>query len=1401
MSKATPNKTAITNLILPVKRKRIIVVFIAFLLALTAFSQKRYTPKHGDALNEPWRWTRFNELTGKGVRCISETANHNIVFGLSRGVIVYDGIEWTEQNGNNGFTDDAVTQLVFSEDNKLYAATIKGLYEFKAQKWSKIFPFGQYSFTPDIQNINFLAKLHGGGVVASIGTGHYAALLFYQNGKYEILASKETLNTIDSIDTANMHVAPKNRCLNNTFCIENIFQDSQKRFWVWESKGGKDGKIFYFKRKNGAFSFSREFTAKDGLIKGQDALFEEDNSGNIWVINRTFHKGLSIYNGHSWISTTLDGENSHLSIKRIGNTMWIGGFGVLYAFRNGKWKTYKKPQTPIPTSKIFTYNDSRGYLWVAGIKGEVVRIDENSGRWNSFKSLNFHCEDNNGNLWFIDAAGNVVVKKESKWYAYDTDDGLPDAPVKVFCTKAGLICAAGSFKSQACIAFFDGKKWKRQLFPELSWGIDYRAVFEDTDNNLWIGCCVNYFEEKGHKGGVIKITNPGKSNQKTRHFLPEKSLGITASYGIAQTADGAIWFAGSYLVKFKDNKWTQYKKQHPLNQYINTMGNTPDGALWIGSRRFGVFKLKDDEWTAYSADNGMKDNNIVSILPIDENNIWIATNNGFGRFDGTCWTSELFHNNLTLSQEEGELKNQAYGTIWINRVSRAWTRRAICDSHIDKEDVAYYSTLSYRGNKFAPDTKITVYSEKVPSSGNTFIEWEGVDAWSETPSSKLRYSYRLNNGEWSNFSKKTNITLLNIKNGDYVFEVRARDIDFNIDPSPARVSFEVLPPVWKQAWLLSLILIFLLTIFIFLYTTWTNKKKLEKLNSKLTRRGEEIERQNAVLQQQKEQILQQTINEQERNQSKIRFFTNISHEFRTPLTLITGIIDNLNEKKITKKAGYLTEQLTVVKKNASQLLHLINQLMDFRKLENKSMELSVSECDVVAFVCEVCNTFRAFAKKYHIKLKCIPDFEQLNAWLDVDKFEKVLFNLISNAIKNTPEHGRVFIKIKKAEVDDLTYLKVVVEDTGCGIPNNKLDEIFEPFHQIDSPKQKRYEGTGIGLSIVYNYIRLHHGKISVISSTNPGIKAQRGYSTQFIIHLPLEKKSYRPSEIRDTTKEPGHIDSRVYIDKNTDETLNTSYRKKLPQKRTVAHVLIVEDNTDLRHFMADILSIHFKVIEAQNGAEGFDLAVSAMPDIIVSDVMMPEMSGSEMCKKIKTDLRTSHIPVILLTALTTDENKIDGFQTGADDYITKPFNVNVLLARINNILENRTELKRKFKNTEITHPDEEQVTSTDNVFLKKLKSVLEENYNNSQFNVEELSREIGLSSRHLLHKIKTLVGMSPVEYIRVFRLQKAAQLLLGKKGSISEIAYETGFSDPGYFGKCFARHYGMSASDYVKAYR
>jgi signal transduction histidine kinase/AraC-like DNA-binding protein/ligand-binding sensor domain-containing protein len=1369
----------------------------------SAYAQRPYNPITVDPLSEPWRWRHFPELAGKGIRSITESDDGYIWFGVDKGIIRYYGIKWQTFNEDNGFLNVPVNHLCKSKDQSIYAGTDSGLYKYSANHWVRVFPAHPYTSLSKAYQINCLRALSDGSIVASIGLNMYGGLLLIRNNRITIFLPQNRIKLFKGkAPNTNFVAVPENYLFNNKFNIEELFADRQNRIWVATRNVPKPGSIFniqFLRQDSDIITYSQVFNEKNGLKQGRQTLFGQSPDNNIWMINGDYDVGVSIYNGQHWKyfqpSDHIGEDDMHTSfLKTHDGTVWIGGFGVLYSVKNGNWKIYNRPGVLIPNARTLLFEDSKGYLWIIGRQNDVYQVDYSSNIWDTYKQLNYQCQTNDGKKWFLSVDGRVVVNDQNKWYSYGTEDGLPDAPVRLYLTTKNILWVAGSHKSTATTAYFDGKKWIMQLHPALSWGVDYRAVFEDIKGNLWFGGCVNYETGTGHSGGVLRLENQLTSSQKWTHFLPQEDTRLYSSYGIGQSKNGDIWFGGSHLVKYDGKKMECPSEPNALIDYQDVLASKPRGMLWVGSRNYGIFQNDGKNWIHFGVENGLSSNTIISILPVSDNNVWVATDKDICRFDGKSWILNVFPPKMTLNREGGDLQQSPEGNLWINQCFREWKRRALKGNKISKDVYDNFQTIRYKPGTLPPQTTIKEYAKTVSHYGNTVISWSARDFWKVTPDSRLAYSYRLNGGKWSEFKEKTYETFMGLASGKYVLEVRSRDLDFNIDPNPAKVEFEVLPPIWRQSWFILLLTVFIATIALYEYRAIRRNHKLSRLNKSLSKVKIQLE-------EQKEQILEQNKREQENNQLKFKFFTSISHEFRTPLTLILGSIDKIIETnhKTDKTTG---KYLKTLYRSAQQLLRLINQLMDFRKLETESMNLKVAKGNITRFINNICETFSNLAQRYQIKLIFESKTNNLMVWFDVDKVEKIMFNLISNALKFTPDGGVIKVSLF---TDDLKssnqlYYYITVEDTGLGIPDVEIERIFDPFYQSSIQQIRKYEGTGIGLALVKYMVQLHHGELKVTSSIKDVSELFSHYTTCFTIKLPLGDSHFKSEEIDLKNEILPNNDPVLEMDETEEfHDDRSQINSELSDDRQKPFILIVEDNEDLQRFIFDFLHEQYVVILSKNGIEGYIAAVEYMPDLIVSDIMMPLMSGTEMCHKLKNDQRTSHIPIILLTARTTDEHKIEGYQSGADDYVSKPFNNVLLSARIKNLIDIRIALRKAFKQEIVIQSTETLTAPVDANFLDKVIVIIEKNMDNSNFDVEMLSKSIGISNRHLLNKLQNLTDSTPVELIRTLRLKRAKELLLQKKTTIAEIAYEVGFSDPNYFSKCFGKQYGKPPKEFIES--
>ena len=532
------------------------------------------------------------------------------------------------------------------------------------------------------------------------------------------------------------------------------------------------------------------------------------------------------------------------------------------------------------------------------------------------------------------------------------------------------------------------------------------------------------------------------------------------------------------------------------------------------------------------------------------------------------------------------------------------------------------------------------------------------------------------------------------------------------------------------------------------------------------------------------QIEEDAKKREELSQMKFRFFTNVSHELRTPLTLIISPMESMM-KEITDEK--LHGKLQLMYRNAQRLLNLVNQLLDFRKNEMAGLHLTLSEGDIVAYVRSICASFLMLSEKKHVHLTFFSAMESLNMSFDEDKIGKVVMNLLSNAFKFTPDGGRVDVALEMSK-EMSGRLLIKVSDTGVGIRDEDKERIFERFYQVEQEEPEHQStGSGIGLSLVRDFVTLHEGTVRVVDNVGSG--------SVFLVELPVKHIRVSPPKPAPLTEEveeheellPGMEEEALSVDLLDDMEDNEDEKEK-------PLALIVDDNEDLVAFMKDSLSLYFRIQSASNGREAWQKISELMPDIIVSDVMMPEMDGNELCRWVKTDKRTSDIPMILLTARQAVEDKVEGLTIGADDYVTKPFNVEILILRMRKLID--LSKKRKAKSLIDPEPSEIAITSLDEKLVENAIKYVEANIGRCDLSVEELSRGLGMSRVHLYKKLLQITGKTPIEFIRVIRLKRAAQMLRESQQNVSEIAYQLGFNNPKYFSKYFKDEFGVLPSVY-----
>lgn len=1410
------------------------ILFLCFLIP-PARAAEPYFPQVNNPLAESWRWKNFPELEGKGVSRIMEGPDHRVWVSCNNGIYEYNGYDWTLHNAANGLSALPVRQVLAAKDGQVYATTQAGIFRYNGDRWTTIF-----SIPTSLDFVFFQIKeLTDGSIMACSSQG---VLHFSKKQTPQFYSTSKKIAELAPY-MSGVHWIHLPEALDDGLGfmdISDVLEDRTGKFWFAVTMPGEVGRLFRFRLPKTTQSkvTDYELIVSDAQIKlGETQKMIEAQDGTIWVVNSTYKTGIVVFNGtqrqYIKLSDYFGGDEFTTEIVQSSDgTIWIGSLGKLYACKNGRWKSYSAPSYFIPANGLMLQTSEGNKLWVAGYKANVFLLDFSTDCWMTYANLNFQCETPNGEKWFLEASGKVVRQKGNNWTAFGVADGLMDAPIRLIVTSKGQLWAAGSHQGTAATAVLKTNGWLRQTHPNLSWGIDYRAVFEAADGSLWFGGAVDNELDQGQLGGLIQLTNPEQAALNwVPHIYFQNGLIQSNCYGIGQSRDGRLWIGGSSLF-FYDGKTWQQTANKQLQQPVNIVCSS---SKWLiaGSRYYGIFIFDGQVWKNYNTSNGLSSNTIISIDIVSDKCILVATENGICRFDGETWVRHIFPAELTMDFEGGMLLHDHQGAIWISKSSRSWKRRAFKHSKKQEGLSQNFATYRYIPDDIPPETTITFFDGEVSSDGNTLIKWSGKDYFAQSAAERLTFSWRLNGGDWSAFNSENHNTFISLPSGRYTLEVRARDLDLNIDPSPAVAYFKVQPPVWKQGWFILLLLTFLIVVGIYEYQLITKKQKLEKVNSSLhlanknlKDKGDKIETQNQEILAQQEKILAQSNTLQTSNNelekrnleieyqrdmleemvvqvkklstAQLRFFTNISHEFRTPLTLITGPIEQLLNSSDNLSPAERQRMYGIVERNASRLLKLINQLLEIRRLEQTTPEPNFQNLCLPDYICGIVKLFENLADKQDIHLVFNNHCGNEISAVDPDKTEKIIVNLLSNAFKHTPKGGNITLSlgIVLAQASKLSplynrYFEIRVEDTGSGIQPEDLEHIFDRYFSsgIDKTGPK---SSGIGLAYTKDLVNVLQGSIKVESVVNRGSK--------FFVYLPFEHleqvQTAEKHQIKSMPNQLAREEARLLhatFDSRKDEP-GLEEKTNLPLPR----ILIVEDNPDMQEFLEGILCAKYQVLKAENGRAGLLSAQKHTVDLIISDVMMPEMDGFVFCKKIKSDPATCHIPVVLLTAKTLDENKATGYREGADDYIAKPFNPGLLEVRVESLLKQREQLREVYSRDFLLRPKEVHLTSFDEEFLKKLTTMMEENLEETEFNVNKMCEMLHLSHMHFIRKVKQLTGQKPIDLLKSFRLKRAKDLLKQNKLTVSEIAYKVGYDLPNSFSRAFKKEFGISPTEYVE---
>lgn len=883
--------------------------------------------------------------------------------------------------------------------------------------------------------------------------------------------------------------------------------------------------------------------------------------------------------------------------------------------------------------------------------------------------------------------------------------------------------------------------------------MDYNIVrdfAEDHQHQIWV--C--------YHGGV------GRFDEKTKRIIPLQNkhfIGNTNINGIAFDRQHCLWAA--------TNKGLIMNNQLKLKAVCKALAIDKQGCVWVGtSNGVHVFDAHRGKAYQYGKGEGMA-NEMIQDLVVDKlGDIWATTANGLCRFRRTLSSEQPFALTMFDSQNKlGDAKflprtaaSMADGKLLFGSSTGFYIVDPIQVKDMEYTGHPVFISLlvnnqevvagkEYDGRVILPFALSTTKKIVLEHDENFItVHFSGLNF--DMPHHTY-YKYRLQgvNNDWIVISPQDGIGRANytdLSPGTYKLEVYSAGLDKVWSKQSATLEIEVLAPLWATWWakLLYSLAFFALIIFVVRWKIEQNRKRMENEKYK------------------------------ELEEMKYRFFTNISHEFRTLLTLIITPIGSILKRTTD---GETRHQLNDVSRNAGDLLQLVNQLLDFRKMEMNGEHLNLTSGNLNEFIQYTTMKFMPLAEQKNIRLAFEDKTEGLFMYFDKDKVGKILTNLLSNAFKFTKAGGSVCVSLEKCILDSRRCAHIIVEDTGCGIPKEDQAHVFERFYRTEQDSSSQQIGSGIGLNMVYEYIQLHEGKVS--------LESEEGKGSRFIVDIPADLKR----EVQQEASEENRIASPVMADV-VDGAVGVQTFRKIEKT-----VLVVEDNEDFSHFLSQELGrIYNKVLTAKDGIEGAMMAEAENPDIIVSDVMMPRMSGTDMCRRIKENIETSHIPIILLTAWSTDEGRAAGYKAGADAYIAKPFDMEVLLARISNLLEKQEKRQRDFSHSISLDPKTVTDSSPDEDFLKEVIACIEKNIDNSEYTIDSLSTDVVMSRMSLYRKMKSLTGQTPADFIRTVRLKTAAKLLKEEKCTVSEACYRTGFASPQNFAKHFKEMFGVLPSQY-----
>ncbi len=1344
-------------------------------------------------------------------------------FGAFNGIYKYDGYNFKlfKKNKKNIpiFREDNITNIYEDDFETLWVGTRQGLYYY--DRYSD-------SFSNKIQLEKSRNVVLKDEIFYIYQDSNHTLWISAASGLYQLdrRTSKKQIFKFKKIN---------NISLGN---VNTILEDKNGKLLFGTNKGLKIIKV-----DNVTIDFIDyiQFLTDNSTLQNLNiTALSNDNLGNIWV---------GTTNGLNKINCDSNGNFIHIdnynhdknNIKSLsGNhitaicpdkdgTIWIGtnNNGLnRFLYEKNSFSTYKKnalDKNSISSNQINTIYQSKNHIiWIGCRAGAVNKLDPFKKQFLHYNSssdssislsdnmINFIYEDTSKNLWICTQNGGVNMFRYNKsehltinhLKALKSDNAYSSMCEDNF----GNFWIGTSNSGLYHVQLKNSETLKNPLkISHLSKESGHiptnsiTSIYKDHEGDVWMGLfennstglmkfTPNQFGEDAPKIFNFKLNSRDDYNNERANYIAT----------IYEDKNNILWI-GTYgsgikkIIRNEKNEPIDFSTiQHNSNDENSLSNNNVfsfhedvKGNLWIGTFGGGLNKIEKDEKykknpkiISYTEKNGLTNEELYGVLEDDKGDLWISSNNGIYRFNVT--TETFINYQIDDGLQELNFRKQAFlksseGLLYFGGIN----------------GVDFFEPSEFEENPFAPIVEIVSFKlfnkdveidqeilgrvilfksieeteEIVLNHNHKSFSFEFSALHYSSPKQN-KYAYMLEgwDSDWIyTDTKKRNVSYSNLEQGTYIFKVKAANNDNLWNDNFKQIKITILPALWKTWWAYS---IYVLIIIGLLW--WFRQSILIKENYRTNL--------------QIEKLSQEKIKEV--NNLKLEFFTNISHEFKTPLTLILGPLQSMIDL-VSKGEKIKKSSLILMNRNAKRLSLLVNQIIEFREIESKKLKLNLSKGDIVGFVREIVSSFNMLAITKGIKLhfKCNElTYYCINDW---EKIEKILNNLIVNAIKFTGNKGKINIDLSILNDgianNETKKLILKVSDTGKGIPDNELQFIFNRFYRTNTIEKMTSPNSGIGLAFTKSLVELLNGTIEVKST----VKVGSTFKVELPINLPLEDNSESNYKI-DPIDGQISFDSKDYINNNTD---NPSKKEDAPKT-----LLIVEDNHDLQTFIKESFELNYRILQAYDGTEGFAVACEKIPDIIISDIMMPNKDGIELCAMLRNSHITNHIPIILLTAKSAIESKIEGLNIGADAYISKPFNLDHLNAQIENLLNQRELLRKMFSNTEeySSYSKIPKIKDVDKDFLEKAEKIIETNLVNHQFDVENFCDELNLSQMQLYRKLKSITGSSINEFIRNYRLKKAAQLLRETNSNITEVLYEVGYSSRSYFTKSFKESFNMT---------